>query len=107
MVCLSVPASVIGLTGEFVLKVSMSSPFSSSQQPVVQFVKQGALNEEELAVFSAVLRTANLVTADKVAAAAAAQVGSRHVQGLLFVCKWDVPFTALCHNIKSPSSHAL
>ena len=41
-------------------------------------MKHGALNDDELAVFSAVLRTANLVTADKVAAVAA-QVGSDFV----------------------------
>ena len=33
-------------------------------------MKHGALNEEELAMFSAVLRTANLVTADTAVAAA-------------------------------------
>ena len=43
-------------------------------------MKHGALNDDELAVFSAVLRTANLVTADK-AAAVAAQVGSDFVCG--------------------------
>ena len=52
------------------LKVAMCTPFSCSRQPFVQFVKHGALNEEELAMFSAVLRTANLVTADKAVAAA-------------------------------------
>ena len=52
------------------LKVAMCTPFSCSRQPFVQFVKHGALNEEELAMFSAVLRTANLVTADSVVAAA-------------------------------------
>lgn len=60
------------------LKVAMSTPFSPGRQPFVQFVKHGALNEEELAMFSAVLRTANLITADTAVAAAdkAAQVAA-------------------------------
>lgn len=60
------------------LKITMCTPFSHNRQPIVQFMKHGALNDDELAVFSAVLRTANLVTADKVAAVAA-QVGSDFV----------------------------
>ena len=64
------------------LKVAMCTPFSHNQQPFVQFVKHGALSEEELAMFSAVLRTANLVTANTTVAAAdkvaAAQVGFKH-----------------------------
>lgn len=52
------------------LTVAMCTPFSHTRQPFVQFMKHGALNEEELAMFSAVLRTANLVTADTAVAAA-------------------------------------
>lgn len=62
------------------LKITMCTPCTHNRQPCVQFMKHGALNDDELAVFSAVLRSANLVTADKVAAVAA-QVGSDYIHG--------------------------
>lgn len=52
------------------LTVHLRTPASQTAPPTVQFRKRGALNSDELAAFAAVLRTANLVTADKAAAAA-------------------------------------
>lgn len=66
--------------------VQMRIPFSPRSQPTVQFLKQGSLDERELAVFSAVLKSANLITAEN--AAAAAQVGP---------CLMD----GCCHHITS------
>lgn len=50
----------------------------------VRFAKRGPITDGELAVISAVLRAANLLTGDEAAAVASAQVRSGHVQALLF-----------------------
>ena len=76
------------------LTVQMRTPFSHTSRPTVQFQKQGALSEEELAVFSAVLRTANMITADKAAGTAQVSHCFVKVASTVFVKVGKSLFTA-------------
>ena len=61
MAKISVPA-VAGVSMASKLTIQMRVPQQESARPSVKFLKQGALTDDELSVFSAALRAANKVT---------------------------------------------